>query len=78
MRNIRSWTPEILAVHARPLCASTHIYQMSPSWMLCLFVRKHDLKNPFMYVRAHAHWPNITQMDLTVVFVIEVVAVIVY
>ena len=28
-----------------------------------------------LYMRAHAHWPNVAQNDFTVVFVIEVVVV---
>ena len=55
-----------------------------------MVVTKHDInfeRNPFrdsgaidLYVRAArvcAHWPNVIQIDLTVVFVFVVVAVIV-
>ena len=78
MIKIRSDTVKLLALHASYQRACTHMSSVSLTDLI-VFVRlslnSYGLCMLDLYMRARARWPNVAQIDLTVVVVIVVVVV---
>ena len=75
MRKICSWAAEILAVHIPNVALVDVIVFVWLSLSRIFRQWSYGLCMLDLYMHARAHWPNVAQIDLTVVFVIVVVAV---